>query len=259
MLSNKKSYNCPCCGKTFRQKFNYDRHILPCEFFSKSKKEQDFDIDNNYSLPTQREMFSLMQHMILRIDKLEKENDRLKHVNRRSKVKVIDYLNGYSFENPLYSFTDWIRNIILPDVKNHLETVFEKDLLSGMVELLVNNIINNKEKNVPIACFQCDKNIYYIYDTEEVYNSLRWFKLDSHEMDQYLCRMTKQFIYDFNNIWHKQHEDKIRNSEEWEEKSVHYYTKILGGMRMKDETLYRKIRESVYQATKQNERKLCID
>jgi len=258
MLSNKKSYDCSFCGKTFRQKFNYDRHILPCEFFSKSKKEQDFDIDNNYPLPTQREMFSLMQHMVLRIDKLEKDNNQLRHLNRRRKIKVLDYLNGDSIENPIYSFTDWVRNVILPDVKNHLETVFEKDLLTGMTELLVQNI-NNKEKMVPIASFQCDKNIYYIYDLEGEFNSLQWFKLDSHEMDQYLCRMTKQFIYDFNNIWHRENEEKIRNNEDWEEKSVHYYTKILGGTRMKDQTLYRKIREFVYQATKLDERNLCVD
>ena len=53
--------------------------------------------------------------------------------------------------------------------------------------------------------------------------------------------------------------EALENYQEWEEKSVHYYTKILGGTRMKDQTLYRKIREAVYQATKQNERNLCVD
>ena len=163
MTSNKTCHHCEYCGKTFRQKFNYTRHVLPCEFFSKTKKEQDYEIDNSQPLPSQRDMFSLMQHMILRIDKLEKENSRLKTNNSMRKIKVLDYLNKESYDKPFYCLTDWIRYVILPDVKNYLEVVFENDLLTGITNLLTNNILNS-DKMVPFAGFQCDKNTFYVYD-----------------------------------------------------------------------------------------------
>lgn len=258
MASNKTSHHCEHCGKTFRQKFNYTRHVLPCEFFSKAKTEQDYEIDNSHPLPSQRDMFSLMQHMILRIDKLEKENSRLKTNNNKRKIKVLDYLNKEAYDKPFYNLADWMRHVILPDVKNYLEVVFENDLLTGITNLLTNNVTNS-DKLVPFISFQCDKNTFYVYDVEKKYGTTEWMKIDSHELDQYLCRISKQFIYDFNNVWHKEHDDLIKNDQEYEEKSVHYYTKILGGIKMKDETRYKKIRENVYQTIKKHENALYVE
>ena len=77
------TYDCKYCKRNYKEKFNYDRHLLCCEFIFKSRREQNNEADLLAPIPTQREMYQLIQHMSIRIDKLEKDNQRLQQVAKR--------------------------------------------------------------------------------------------------------------------------------------------------------------------------------
>ena len=85
------TYDCQYCNRNYKEKFNYDRHLLCCEFLFKSRREQNHEIDLLGPIPSQREMYQLIQHMSVRIDKLEKENIRLRQVNTR-KYNILEQL-----------------------------------------------------------------------------------------------------------------------------------------------------------------------
>ena len=72
MTSTSSTYCCEYCNKTYILKHNYDRHKSVCNFFYKSPKEIADEIDNEGPIPNMREMYSLIQTMALRIQKLEK-------------------------------------------------------------------------------------------------------------------------------------------------------------------------------------------
>ena len=55
-------------NKSYKQKFNYDQHVLVCDYFFKSKKEKDYELDiMDEKIPSSREMYALMKHMMLKI------------------------------------------------------------------------------------------------------------------------------------------------------------------------------------------------
>ena len=80
---------CKFCNREYKEKFNHDRHAQTCEFLSKTRREQDNEIDRFEKLPTQKEMFLLIQELSRRITKLEKENSQLKGSIKR-KLKFND-------------------------------------------------------------------------------------------------------------------------------------------------------------------------
>ena len=83
MTTTASTYNCRYCKREYREKFNYDRHIQCCEFTFKSRREQNNEIDMLAPAPSHHEMYQFIQHLSVRVDKLEKENKRLHQVARK--------------------------------------------------------------------------------------------------------------------------------------------------------------------------------
>jgi hypothetical protein len=253
MLKYSEYHNCNFCKKQFHQKFNYDRHVLCCEFLSKSHKERENDIDITQQLPTQQEMYQLMQHMMMRIHKLENENVKLKRF-KKNKMNALEWLNDPTKCSPLsITFSNWIRNNILPNVKEYLENVFTQGLLAGLTTLFDNAISQCNNCDLPICSFDTNLSVIYVYkqDTVENDNQTKWIKISNTDLDKYLRRVSNQFAYDFKTSWYDLHKDKIETNEEYSEMYIEYYKQILGG-KMSDDTRFNKLRQHISKQVTRN-------
>ena len=257
MLKSGDYHHCNFCNKQFHQKFNYDRHVLCCEFISKSSKERENEIDITQQLPTPTEMYQLMQHMMVRIQKLENENTKLRRF-KRGKITALDWLNDASkCPPPTFTFSDWIRNDILPNVKDYLETVFHQNLLTGLTCVFDNSISKFASTDLPICSFDTKLSDIYVFkkptndSNENESNEPRWMKIPNVELDKYLRRVANQFTYDFKSCWYELHKQEIETDEKYSEMYVDYYKQILGG-KMSDDTLFHKLRQYLSSQVKRN-------
>ena len=240
-------HTCKYCGRDYKEKFNHDRHSQTCEFLSKTRREQDNEIDSFEKLPTPKEMFLLIQELSIRITKLEKENAQLKGCVKR-KLNFNEILN--QTEKPEFNYNAWI-DMLLNNVEKHLQTVYNSDLLQA-TNVLLDWFIDNYDNKIPIRAYDVKPNTFYIYDVDNI-----WTKISSVDFDKLLARISHKFLVEFNRCWCVVNREKIETVDSYKEMYMDYYRKILGGEKITDESRYNRIRQHIYGKIKKNIRSLC--
>lgn len=242
------TYDCQHCKRSYREKFNYDRHLLCCEFLFKSRREQNNEIDLLAPVPTQREMYQIIQHMSLRIDKLEKENTRLRQVTTR-KYNILEQLNLQdNIDKMNLTFSEWIKQHILPEVHNSLQKVYTHDLLDGLKDVISRAINKFDLIMIPIRTFD-NSTSFYIFNTDKD-NNKKWIKIQISDLDKYLRRISNQFLYDFKQYWYDEHSNLIETTEKYNDLYLDYHGRILGGKTSED-TIFQKLRKHIFINVKQ--------
>jgi len=242
-------YNCNHCNKEYRLKHNHDRHVIVCEFLSKSRLEQNDELDvMEENIPTIVGLYKIIQSLSIRMDKLEKENSKLRQYSKK-RINIVHWLND-SKSQPDICFDEWITNAVLPLVSKCLDTVYNNNLLEGLKQLFT-TILENKLDILPIRCFDNKPNVFYIYQNIE--NQLKWSIIITKEFDRQLNRIGNQFILDFKNNWYLLYREKIETDEKYKDMYINYYQKILGGDdKMTDESRFQKLKIHLYQKMKEN-------
>lgn len=245
-MSKISGYSCKSCAKVYTHKYNYERHIVCCEFFNKTLHDHEYEAESIELPPDTYSLYQLVKELAVRVTKVEKENAQLKQqLSRRNKVNVLDYLNKLPKEHrPEQSFTYWFENNVLPAVHLQLEDVYSNGLISGIVSTW-KSALSCSGKILPIKAFDNRVNTFYVYE-EEDNGVFTWSILTAALFDKHLRRVCKQFIVDFKQHWFDKNEEKINEDEKWTNMYVDYYQKILGGSRNTTEGICQKVRHQLY-------------
>jgi hypothetical protein len=244
-------YQCSFCKREYKEKFNYDRHKVCCEFLCKSRREQLNELDQIEKLPTQKEMYMLIQELALRNEKLEKEIAKLKQVQKQ-KINILEWLNSpNNSNNPMMHFNEWILKVVFPEIKNLLEIVYQTNLSTGLMNLFQNIIKTDDLNKLPIRAYENKSNTFYIFQEKE--GGFEWKIITNDEFNKILSKISHQFIVQFKNNWFIPNQEKIEHDENYKDMYVNYYKSILGGNeRISDESRNQKIRQFIYSIIKQN-------
>jgi hypothetical protein len=244
-------YQCCFCKREYKEKFNYDRHKVCCEFLCKSRREQLNELDQIEKLPTQKEMYMLIQELALRNEKLEKEIAKLKQVQKQ-KINILEWLNSPNNpNNPMMHFNEWISKVVFPEIKNLLEIVYQTNLSTGLMNLFQNIIKMDDLNKLPIRAYENKSNTFYIFQEKE--GGFEWKIITNDEFNKILSKISHQFIVQFKNNWFIPNQEKIEHDENYKDMYVNYYKSILGGNeRISDESRNQKIRQFIYSIIKQN-------
>ena len=284
------SYACEICERTYHEKFNLDRHVPYCRFLHLSKRDRDNQAETESEpVPEPRMLYRWMQDMALKIEKLEKENTQLRGVARKQqKEDVGTVLRQHC---PTQSFAAWISASVLAAIPRYLETVYQKDLLSGVAELLSATVSSSGAENLPIRAFVHKPSEFYIYekvktntdkdtvsegpgtsalvtgpstsaldtgpstsalDTGPSTCALVWRQIHANDLNQWFALIESHFQTGFRDHWVVPNMDKINgNDEAFTQRYVSYYQKILGNGRMTTDTRYQKLRAHLYGLIKQ--------
>ena len=244
------SYQCDHCTRQYKEKFYFDRHVATCQFLSKSARERNADIDSQECVPSAKEMFALVQHLALRIDRLETDNAKLKqNLAQKRKVSIMDWLNDPSgVRNPTSRFVDWVIQEIIPGIPSALSVVFEHNLIEAVAGLFVQAADRTSLNNIPIRTFEHRTNSVYLFGIEES----TWTQVPLSRFRHYLGQICHQFIVDFNQHWFLLHQDRIERDETYKDMYTNYFQKILGGGKLSDETIHNKIHGRIHSHLKQN-------
>jgi len=235
-------YKCRFCVKSYKEKFNYDRHVSVCKYLSQPEKVQLSDLDiSQEQIPGNFELFQLVKHLSFRLDKLEKENQMLRQ-RQNKKKNVLEWLNNGTEEKPIITFERWLVDEIQPGISALLDTVFKKDLVSGVSSLFQNYFENNRNNKYPICCFTDKQTTFYVYD--KVDSDIKWKPITKDILDKYIEHICHQFVIVFLKEWCEPNQELIATKEKYKEMYAEYYQKILGGTTSK-EIQYSKIKHTL--------------
>jgi len=168
-------FNCVVCNKEYKSKDSYKKHELFCQTLSRSKKEREKELEDMDSIPNLRDLFNITKELLIKYEKLEKENHNLKQLiyKRQKKINVIEWLNNNVF--PLNGFKEWYLNLEL--IPEYLEIIFENGNIEGTCKIL-ERIIPDKSL-IPIKSFCEKENTFYIYEKDE--ESLKKWRILTNE------------------------------------------------------------------------------
>lgn len=242
-------YKCNFCVKSYKEKFNYDRHISVCKYLSQPEKVQLSDLEiTQEQIPGNFELFQLVKHLSFRLDKLEKENQMLRQ-RQNKKKNVLEWLNNGTEERPIVTFERWLVDEIQPGIPAVLDIVFKKDLVAGVNGLFQNYFENNRDKRYPICCFVNKQTAFYVYDKVE--SDIKWKSITTEMLDKYIEHISHQFVGVFIKEWYVPNQELIATKEKYKDMYAEYYQKILGGTTSK-QLQYSKIKTALHCYLKQS-------
>lgn len=247
---------CVYCGKSYKVRANLNKHIVFCEIVDKTKRKKNILTENEeeFELPSQRQMYNMIVELTLKCNKLEQKLERMsRFVDKKiKKINIIEWLN--TNKNPDYTFDKLINKI---EVKqDDINIVFDKnifDIISILLsrELFDNEIINN----APIYAAIQKNNYIYIYQNINQQNinqinenKLVWCEL-SREILVSLMNKFQNKIIKILSDWKKINQNNMNSSDKLCEQYNKSLMKIMA-IDFKNEQTYNKIKSLFYNKLK---------
>lgn len=235
-LSNNNNINisgkieCKYCSRTFQFRDLYERHYYWCEFIWQGARNRLREAESYEQIPNPTDQFHMMQTMLVKIAKLEKEVAQLRNTSLvRKRIAIIQFLEKNTQFLPTISFQEWIRSI--PVSFEDLDHVFTVDLIEGMKHSITRLLSSSDGSVLPICSFQQKKDTLYIYsqttNVETGETIKKWVILSPEEWDRWINRFAHKFLQEFIQ-WQLVNSEKIHSSEQEKEKHVEYMRKING-------------------------------
>lgn len=220
------NYNCHYCNRKYKLKENYDKHAVACEFLHKMKmKSHDDIVESMEPIPNHRELFKMVQMVMLKNKALENEIKQLRNiVNIRHKREVIEWLNQNK-NNNMRTFIEWYKSIEINE--EDLQMALNNDLTRAMEHILKK--ITGTDDKPPICRFKEKPNQLFIFDYEnkEETNKKSW-RLASHidieKMVIFICHaLLKKFV-----IWQNDNRAFFVENDKNKDLEILYMSRITG-------------------------------
>ena len=155
-----ENINCEYCDKHFNFKELYDKHRVACEFFYQSRRQRHREIESIEKLPSQQELFHLVQSLALQCKIL---TEKVSKLEANSTYHIKRNANGFLQNAPVPKelFEIWIKKFEI-NLK-HLKEIFEYNLTNGIKKCLSDRISNEGLTNIPIRAFKEKPGVLYIF------------------------------------------------------------------------------------------------
>ena len=236
---------CDYCNRNFKFKDLFDQHTVTCEYFYKKKRDRDRETESFEQLPTQQELYKLVQQLTVQCCKLQKDVDRLNsnsNVNRRK--YIIESLNNYSKVTSVSIYDDWIK-IKNPIKPYYLERVFQEDLTDG-IKTYISDLILLEKATFPIRSFTQKPNVIYgfcanVQEPDKEFKPPSWKILTIEQFGKWIMRISHSLLQAFV-TFQTENVEKINSSESEKDKNIIFMIKINGG-KISDERRWHDIKK----------------
>ncbi len=228
--------SCPYCYKKFGRISALQNHSAFCAIIHQGKyaaqnSEQELDV------PPVRDMYIVLQKLVMENEKLRKKVDELEKLaqRERKKMSLIDWLNDN--KQPEETFSQWVNGIIVTE--KDFQYILHNNCINGIMEIIKKNI--NEDIN-PICGFDQKLRTLFIYT-----NSWRIIENDEFYrfIDSIVRKLGKQF-----DMWMNKNSAELRKNDE----KIHLYTKKLYSADIED--ISKKLQLRLYNHIKYNLRNI---
>jgi hypothetical protein len=192
---------CESCGKSYKKIENLKKHTLICNLLDKIKKtNNETDIDDEETLPSQKQMYSLLIELTKKCNKLEESLAEMSKscLKKREKINMIEWLNTNM--NPSLTFDEFMNNINITD--DQASIITEKSFYDSFHLILTRIFCSFEEKKkLPIFIVSKKTNTFYIYNNK-FENKKEWILFSREKFIQFLNVIHVRWIYKFEQ-WRK--------------------------------------------------------
>lgn len=240
---------CKYCGRDYKSKNYYNRHVLVCEILSKTDKERAQEEEELSDTPNHRKMYELLLEMTLKYSKMEKKLEELSKwtETKKSKIHVIDWLN-INYKSAT-KFIDFCNNLKLN--YSHLELIFNSNFVPGIISIFQQFIplTNGNEAILPIRAFDKKDNTLFIYTDDEI-----WKEMTGQQFEKMIGIISKEIIREFGK-WQNENLKRIKKDEKFAITYAKNTQKVMGSQYTYEQSCA-KIKRGLYKYLKMNLRNI---
>ena len=229
--------NCPYCSKAFGRISALQNHSAFCAIRHQGKYAAKNSTDE-LDIPPLRDMYIVLQKLVLENEKLHKKIAQLEKLTNKEKkrVSLVDWLDAN--KTPTIDFVDWVKNISVTQCD------FHRILTVNIVNLIMDIIKNNLEtKDIPICSF--DQKLKTIF----IYTQKSWRIVEKGEFYRFIDNIIRKLTGQLNQ-WMQRIELQLQTNEE----KFHMYTKKIYSI--DTEEVARRIHLKLYNHLKYNLRNI---
>ena len=155
-------YSCALCKKGYTRKGSLDKHIVLCEFKSKSKLELQVAVEEASDKPTYDQLVQIVQELSIKYVKMEEKMTEMQHYidRKKKKVDVISWLNMHV--KPTTGFLEWVNAVVTVESSHFLHLLRpETTIFECLFEVFEYNI-DKRDFICPLTCFAQKNGVFYI-------------------------------------------------------------------------------------------------
>ena len=249
---------CTHCGKGYKSRNAFDKHLILCEILSKTKNKRaniQIDIEEDEDIPSNRRMYLMLLELGNKYNKLEQKMEEMNKwvVQKKKKINMLEWLNT-SIE-PTYAFNMLPSKIIVTDTM--IEFLLHNSFNDTLNELFSTNlyireehiITDGKEKEaLPLFASGQKANTFYIYDKIKTDETCRWEELSKDKFIKFLNIIQMKISVAFSE-WKKTNKLKLACGEALTILCDKALAKIMSP-NFKQEAMYIKVKHMMYNKMK---------
>ena len=139
---------CSSCGKQYTEECWYRKHVEKCKLINVLEEKEEM---------TNIELTKTVQYLL---EVVREQNTKIQSLKKwacreKKKCNIIEWLNTCYEETQTISL--FKKNIVITE--RQMNYIFKTDFVEGIVTILQNILVGH---NIPIRCFDKDKNKFYI-------------------------------------------------------------------------------------------------
>ena len=226
-------FSCTHCQRNYQRKLYFDRHVIACQFLTKTKRERALETEELADTPTLRNLYDLVLALAAKCNSLEtKLNELSKWTDMtKQKLNITDWLN--TTYPTATDYQDWFKTLEVTAVD--LSNLFETDYVNGVGKVLKEAL---KTDTQPLRAFIGKENTFYVYQYE------KWQLCDEDTFTKLMYRFDKEFMREFI-AWQTANKSKMATDDSFTDLYAKNMKKIMGG-NFTREQLYTRIKNELY-------------
>jgi len=201
-----KKFTCNYCYKGYSRKSFYNKHVLCCEIMNNSKTENELNREEMEDMPSVGQMYSIIKELTFNYNHLKSDLEEMKkHVYKtKKKIYLLEWLKEKVL--PTTNIQTYIDELVI-NISLLTEHGFEK----GIGNLF--DINENREKIIPIRCFDQHKNCLFIFENEwkicsdeqfqnivdtlhtKILRIVSQMSIDIHDSNDNFCLIIKRLLH----------------------------------------------------------------
>ena len=222
---------CTHCGKGYKNRNAFEKHVILCEILSKAKNKNkktiQLDIEEDDDIPSNRRMYLMLLELGNKYNKLEQKMEEMNKwvVQKKKKINMLEWLHANI--EPTYTFhilpskiivTDTIIEFLLNNSFNDtLNELFSVNLYLHPHDTADTKEEKEKEEIVPLFASGQKTNTFYIYDNpasdnKEADNTEKWEELSKDKFIKFLNIVQMKISKAFSD-WKKTNKSKLSDDE----------------------------------------------
>lgn len=239
-------YECGYCGRPYKNKNIFDKHVRMCEVLCKTPAERKRENEKIDNTPSITEIYELVKMLIIKNNQLENKIEKMSSwINTtKKKLNVVEWLNEH--KTFTYTFRDWILKLVLN--RDDMELIFKHNFGEG-IRLIVQKYFTQSDETIPIKSFEQKDNVIYVFTSTET----GWEIINPEQFILIFNTLTKGLINQLK-LWQDENRHRICSSGFTEIYSANV-KKITGGD-LSLEQQHVKVRRALYTSLKINIRNI---